>query len=319
MIDRQSMEADEDKRRALVWEIERKLAEDRVRPIIFYTRLSTCWQPVQRLAHGRRLARQIIRRLRGKGSHMKIQRDRRVLAACPFLVAMFVAGAAFAQRQGGVLKVYLWDSPASMSIHEESTIAAEGPIMGVFNNLVMYKQDVPQTSLQSIVPDLATDWSWDEDKTRLVFRLRDGVKWHDGRPFTARDVKCTWDLLTGKASEKLRLNPRKDWYRNLDTVTVDGDYAVTFQLKRPQPSLISLLASGWSPVYPCHVSPRDMRSHPIGPARSNSSSSSRTKGSWSPETSITGRRTVPISTASSTRSSRASRPGSLRSSPARST
>jgi len=45
LIDRQSMEADEDKRRALVWEIERKLAEDRVRPIIFYTRLSTCWQP----------------------------------------------------------------------------------------------------------------------------------------------------------------------------------------------------------------------------------------------------------------------------------
>jgi peptide/nickel transport system substrate-binding protein len=114
------------------------------------------------------------------------------------------------------------------------------------------------------VPDLATDWSWDEDKTRLVFRLREGIKWQDGRPFTARDVKCTWDLLTGKASEKLRLNPRKDWYRSLDTVTVDGDYAVTFQLKRPQSSLIALLASGWSPVYPCHVSPRDMRSHPIG-------------------------------------------------------
>jgi hypothetical protein len=32
-------------RRALVWEVERKLAEDRVRPIIFYSRLSTCWQP----------------------------------------------------------------------------------------------------------------------------------------------------------------------------------------------------------------------------------------------------------------------------------
>jgi peptide/nickel transport system substrate-binding protein len=45
LIDQQSMEADENQRRALVWEIERKLAEDRVRPIIFYTRLSTCWQP----------------------------------------------------------------------------------------------------------------------------------------------------------------------------------------------------------------------------------------------------------------------------------
>jgi len=45
LIDQQSMEADENKRRALVWEVERKLAEIRARPVIFYTRLSTCWQP----------------------------------------------------------------------------------------------------------------------------------------------------------------------------------------------------------------------------------------------------------------------------------
>jgi peptide/nickel transport system substrate-binding protein len=77
---------------------------------------------------------------------------------------------------------------------------AEGPMMGVFNHLVLYDQDVPQNSLESIRPDLATDWSWDEDRTRLTFHLRRGVKWHDGRPFTARDVKCTWDLLTGKST-----------------------------------------------------------------------------------------------------------------------
>jgi hypothetical protein len=46
------------------------------------------------------------------------------------LVAMLVSGTAFAQKQGGVLKVYQWDSPASMSIHEEATVAAEGPMMG---------------------------------------------------------------------------------------------------------------------------------------------------------------------------------------------
>src|SRR5438309_8708567 len=96
-----------------------------------------------------------------------------------------------------------------MSIHEEATVASEGPMMGVFNNLVVYKQDIPQTGLNSIVADLATGWSWDEDKTRLTFQLRAGVKWHDGAPFTAKDVQCTWDLLSGKSGEKLRLNPRK--------------------------------------------------------------------------------------------------------------
>ena len=98
----------------------------------------------------------------------------------------------------------------------------------------------------------------------MTFRLREGIKWHDGKPFTAKDVQCTWDLPTGKSDEKLRINPRKAWYRNLDKVTANGDYEVTFHLKRPQPAFIALIASGFSPVYPCHVSPRDMRSHPIG-------------------------------------------------------
>ena len=75
-----------------------------------------------------------------------------------FLVAgllLAVAGnSAVAQKRGGVLKMYFFDSPASMSIHEEATIAGQGPMMGVFNNLVMYKQDVPQASIESIVPDL---------------------------------------------------------------------------------------------------------------------------------------------------------------------
>jgi peptide/nickel transport system substrate-binding protein len=155
-------------------------------------------------------------------------------------------------------------SPASMSIHEESTIAALGPMMGVFNNLVMFDQHVPQNSLESIVPDLASSWSLSEDGKELTFKLRPGVKWHDGKPFTARDVQCTWDMITGKSDEKFRVNPRKSWYRNLEAVTTEGDYEVTFHLKRPQASFIALLASGWSPIYPCHVSPRDMRTRPIG-------------------------------------------------------
>ena len=68
------------------------------------------------------------------------------------LAAMIGAAPALAQKSGGVLKVYFFDSPASMSIHEEATIAGQGPMMGVFNNLVMYDQHVPQSGLNSIVP-----------------------------------------------------------------------------------------------------------------------------------------------------------------------
>ena len=195
-----------------------------------------------------------------------MERSLRAIAAAAGALAgiLCVAAPAAAQKSGGILKVYFFDSPASMSIHEEATIAAQGPMMGVFNNLVIYKQDVPQSGMESIVPDLAGDWSWDEEKTQLTFQLRQGVRWHDGKPFTAKDVVCTWDLLTGKSGDKLRINPRKVWYKNLEKVTAGGDYEVTFQLKRPQPAFIALLASGFSPVYPCHVPAREMRSHPIG-------------------------------------------------------
>src|SRR5258708_6837016 len=91
-------------------------------------------------------------------------------------LVLALAGPAAAQKAGGVMKIYFFDSPASMSIHEEATIAGQGPMMGVFNNLVMYDQAVPQTSLKSIVPDLATEWAWDEAGKGLTFKLRQGVK-----------------------------------------------------------------------------------------------------------------------------------------------
>ena len=194
-----------------------------------------------------------------------MQRDFRVLAAGGSLsLAVTVADTAFAETAGGILKVGWFDSPASMSILEESTIAAERPMMGVFNNLVMYDQHVAQNSPRSIVPDLATAWAWNEEGTELTLPLRQGVKWHDGKPFTAADVKCTFDLLQGKASDKLRINPRKSWFSNVAEVTTKGDHEVAFHLNRPQASLLGMLATGWTPIYPCHVSPQQMRLHPIG-------------------------------------------------------
>jgi len=189
---------------------------------------------------------------------------RRFAAVTPLLLAFCAGNAALAQKPGGILKMYSPDSPASMSIHEEATVFAEGPMMGVFNNLVMYDQHVPQNSLQSIVLDLATGWSWNEEGTTLTFTLHQGIRWHDGMPFTAKDVACTFDMLTGKSSEKLRVNPRKSWYGNLEQVTTNGDYDVTFHLRQPQPAFLTALASGFSPIYPCHVPAAQMRQHPIG-------------------------------------------------------
>ena len=136
-----------------------------------------------------------------------------ILAGIVVVLALAPLGPAAAQKPGGVLKVFFFDSPASMSIHEESTIAGQGPMMGVFNNLVMYDQNVPQSGLKSIVPDLASDWSWNADGTALTFKLRQGVKWHDGKPFTAQDVKCTCDLLLGNGDRGAARQSAQDLVR----------------------------------------------------------------------------------------------------------
>ena len=91
-------------------------------------------------------------------------------AACA--LSALAAPVAEAEKPGGVLIMSHFDSPASMSMHEEATGAVNRPIMGVFNNLVMFDQHVAQYSMASIVPDLATAWSWNEEGTELTLPPR---------------------------------------------------------------------------------------------------------------------------------------------------
>src|ERR1700746_2226016 len=163
--------------------------------------------------------------------------SRRIAVAAATARALWLGSQlALAQKSGGVLKMPDFASPASMSIHEEVTRAAVTVLMPVFNNLVLFDQHKERNTIDTIVPDLAESWTWSEDGKELTFKLRHGVKWHDGKPFTAPDSKCTWDLMTGTARQKLRVNPRKSWYRNLDRVSTGGEFEATFHLKQPQPS-----------------------------------------------------------------------------------
>jgi peptide/nickel transport system substrate-binding protein len=181
------------------------------------------------------------------------------------LAAGSITGAQAAEpKHGGILKFYHRETPPSLSIHEEATFSVNVPAMPIFSNLVIYDQHKPQNSMGTIEPELATSWAWDKANTALTLKLRNDVKWHDGKPFTSADVKCTFDLLQGKAQDKFRKNPRKDWFANVSDVTTNGDYEVTIHLKRPQPSILAMLASGYTPMYACHVTAAQMRTHPIG-------------------------------------------------------
>jgi peptide/nickel transport system substrate-binding protein len=250
---------------------------------------------------------------------MKGQYPRRVAAAALLLVVMSGAGAQ-AQKPGGVLFADL--SPRQPGEHVDPRgrdQLGRDPNDGGVQQPRAYDQHVAQNSLDTIVPDLAESWSWNEERTRVTFRLREGVKWHDGKPFTSADIKCTWDLLTGRAGERLRLNPRKSWWNNVAEIAANGPAEATFVLKRPQPAILALIASGYTPIYPCQSRRAICGSILLARAPSNSSSSNQTSRSSSSATRIIGNRDGPISTASNIRSSLTARPRSSPSSPASST
>ncbi len=170
-------------------------------------------------------------------------------------------------KYGGVLTLMQREElPQGLSIIETSTIATVWPASPCFNNLVYFDPAKPMESPDTIVGELAEKWSWQEHYRNLVFFLRRDVKWHDGQPFSSKVVKLTFDLLreAPAVTTKLRLNPRKDWYANVEAIEAPDAHTVVFRLKRPQPSILMMLASGQSPVYPAHVPLADQRSRCVG-------------------------------------------------------
>src|SRR6267143_1218109 len=101
--------------------------------------------------------------------------------ACPLRYASVLA--ILQKKKGGTLRLYHNDNPPSTSLHEEATIASVTPFAAIFNNLVVFDPAKVHESIDTVIPDLAESWSWDSTNTKLTFKLRQGVKWHDGQPF----------------------------------------------------------------------------------------------------------------------------------------
>ena len=114
---------------------------------------------------------------------------------------------AHAAKPGGLLTLtQREDLPQGFAIHETSTISSVWPVMPCFNNLVLFDPLKPTESADTVIGELAEKWSWQDGYRNLVFFLRKDVKWHDGQPFTSKDVKYTFDMLreAPDAAQKLR-------------------------------------------------------------------------------------------------------------------
>ena len=172
-------------------------------------------------------------------------------------------------KSGGTLRVLHREDPSHLSIYEESTVSIQFPVMHAYNNLVMFDPTKSPESLETIVPELAQKWTVAPDGKAITFELNQGIKWQDGAPFTAKDVKYTFETVkTGtdamRPDVKMRASPRAAWFSNVEGVETQGDYTALFKLARPQPSLMGMLAASYSPVYPSHVPVSELRVKPVG-------------------------------------------------------
>jgi len=194
-----------------------------------------------------------------------------VIAAVVILIAAaLIAAPADAQtakpKRGGILNSVLTEDPPGLLVHESATISNVWPMSPCYSNLVIFDPLKPLDSAETVIPELAEKWSWQDNFRNLVFFLRKNVKWHDGRPFTSADVKYTFDAVREAPDSvgKLRTSPRKDWYANVEAIEAPEPHTVVFRLKRPQPSLLLMFAAGYSPVFPAHVPVAELRQRCVG-------------------------------------------------------
>ncbi len=145
-------------------------------------------------------------------------------------------------RTSSALEVSIYDPQrlSSLRVHDHSA--------AVFSSLVRTDPMKEEVSPKNMVPDLAESWQISSDGKTYTFNLRRGVKFHDGRPFTSKDVKYSLD--------KLR-DPNRSvypaYFTPIDSVEIVDDYVVRVRLIHPYPYLLVYLSSPYIVMLPEHL------------------------------------------------------------------
>ncbi|PYO03409.1 MAG: ABC transporter substrate-binding protein [Candidatus Rokuibacteriota bacterium] len=168
-------------------------------------------------------------------------------ALCTVATLSVVAGLAFAAdtpRPGGVLLAVIGADPPSLDPHQESTFATLQLVAPLYSTLV---QTDPY-AYPKIIGDAASEWKISADALTYTFKIRPGIRFHDGSPLTAVDVKATYDKLIFPPAGTRSV--RKSTYSVVASIDAPDPSTVVFKLKHPSASLLGNFASPWNVIYP---------------------------------------------------------------------
>jgi peptide/nickel transport system substrate-binding protein len=219
----------------------------------------------------------------------RMRRSTLLIPVALTLVSILWVRAGFAQLRpprGGTPVVALASDPG----HLNPAITTSGATHTAAE--LLYKGLLGQDERGQVAPELAESWQVEQDGAVYRFRLRPGVAWHDGRPFTAADVKFSFEevLLKYHARTKASMGGA------ITPIDTPDDRTVVFRFKQPYAPLLLQLDVTEAPIVPRHVyQGSDPQSHPanvrpVGPGRSSLSPTPSGRRSAWPETALTSRR-----------------------------
>ncbi len=164
-----------------------------------------------------------------------------------FMVASAVvvtAWAAETPRRGGVLLAVIGADPPSLDPHQESTFANIQLVAPLYSTLIQ----IDPYHVPKIIGDVATEWKITPDGLTYTFKIRQGIRFHDGSPLTAADVKATYDKIVSPPAGVRSV--RKNAYTAVARIETPDPSTVVFKLKFPSASLLDNLASPWNVIFP---------------------------------------------------------------------
>lgn len=131
--------------------------------------------------------------------------------------------------RGGEVTVQIYSNPPSLNtIVDSDWWAARITEHHVYESLV--SPDPYDHPDYEIVPELAERWEISDDKLTYTFHLRQGVKWHDGQPFSSRDVIATMDKVM---DETVKAAHVRSYFEELESYTAPDEHTVVFKWKQP--------------------------------------------------------------------------------------
>ncbi|MBI4083348.1 MAG: hypothetical protein HY423_12135 [Candidatus Lambdaproteobacteria bacterium] len=166
---------------------------------------------------------------------------------------LLTCGGALAQqpKRGGVVTYFNYADPGRLDVHTESPQTVQQANAGIYSSLLQF--DPERTS--EIIPDLATSYASSQGGTVYSFQLRQGVKWHDGKPFSSADVKVSMDRVL---NPKVRSPRCGSLLRPIVAkVEATGEHEVRFTLKYPTVAFVPSIASAWCRIAAKHILERD--------------------------------------------------------------